>query len=612
MIKDHMGNLHWILLALFALGCGELGSPAKPASPAARTGAAIGPLAQPHPTGHSPASSRHAAEPGEPQGEPPTLHSLALRWPVRGDANANARVVVQFRKTGDAGWREALPLFRTHPSKVSPENRVAEGWLFAGSIVELDAGTEYEVHLILNDPEGGSVERTLSLRTLPEPRQPEEMRIRHVIPSADDGGSGSRENPFRGLRTAQAAAQPGDLFLLHSGVYNAGDWAIDKHGAPNRPVIYRGANDGEVILDGAGKERLISAVGARHVWFEDLTLRNARYLLVAHNSSHLVIRGSRFMVSEAGIAAINGGYERSRHFLIMDNVFTGPSSWPRSKGIESSYAISVTGAGHVIAYNRIANFGDGIHGSSHGRLASSDIHNNEILGCTDDGIEADYSDTNVRIFRNRITNCFAAISAQPVNGGPLYVFRNAMYNLQYAPFKLHNDTSGIFLFHNTSLLNGIALLIQPGRETVNDISTRNNLFFGTKGPALHSTGVMIRCDFDNDGYGGFTGPFALWNDRTYPSPQAARNSRALYKTQGAFLIDIQSAFASSVLPPSDLRRNYPAHINDLRLRAGSGAIDRGIPLANFNDGFQGRAPDLGCCEFDLTLPHYGPRTLPKP
>ncbi|MGH7847909.1 MAG: right-handed parallel beta-helix repeat-containing protein [Candidatus Binatia bacterium] len=612
MIKARVPNLHWILLLLFALSCGEMRSPAQPASPAARTAASIGPLAQPV-AGQGADSSRHAAEPGELQAEPPTVQSLALRWPVRGDVNANASIVVQFRKTGTARWQEAYALFRIHPSKVSPENRVADGWLFAGSIVELDADTEYEVRLTLIDPEGGSVERKLSLRTLHEPRQPEEMRIRHVVSGADDGGSGSRENPFRGLRTAQAAAQPGDLFLVHSGIYNAGDWVIDKHGAPNRPIIYRGADDGgEVILDGAGKERLISAAGARHIWFENLTLRNARYLLVAHNASHLVIRGSRFLASEVGIAAINGGYERSRHFFIVDNVFTGPASWPRSKGIEPSYAISVTGAGHVIAYNRIAGFGDGIHGSSHGRLASSDIYNNEVVGCTDDGIEADYSDTNVRIFRNRITNCFAAISAQPVNGGPLYVFRNAMYNLQYAPFKLHNDTSGILLFHNTSLLNGTAFQIQPGRETVNDVTSRNNLFFGTKGPALHSTGVMIRCDFDNDGYGGFTGPFALWNDRTYPSPQAARSSRSLYKRQGAFLIDVQGAFASSVLPPSDLRRNYPVQINDLRLRAGSRAIDRGILLANFNDGFLGRAPDLGCCEFDLPLPHYGPRPLPKP
>ena len=43
------------------------------------------------------------------------------------------------------------------------------------------------------------------------------------------------------------------------------------------------------------------------------------------------------------------------------------------------------------------------------------------------------------------------MSAQPVNGGPLYVFRNAILNVEYSPFKLHNDTAGVILLHNTSV-----------------------------------------------------------------------------------------------------------------------------------------------------------------
>jgi hypothetical protein len=293
--------------------------------------------------------------------------------------------------------------------------------------------------------------------------------------------------------------------------------------------------------------------------------------------------------------------------VITDNVFTGPSSWPRSKGIESSHAVSVTGSGHVIAYNQISNVGDGVHGTMHGRLSASDIHNNEIFACTDDGIEADEGDTNVRVFRNRITNCFSGISAQPMNGGPLYVFRNALYNLQYSPFKLHNHTSGILLFHNTSVVRGFPFHIEPAGETVNDVITRNNLFVGTRGPALRSTGVMIRCDFDSDGYAGYNGPFALWNKRSYPSPQVAKNSTALYAGQGAFYIGLNGLFESGLSAPDDLRKNYPPRLNNPRLRQGSGAIDRGVPLANFNDGFSGAAPDLGCCELNAPLPHYGPR-----
>ena len=46
---------------------------------------------------------------------------------------------------------------------------------------------------------------------------------------------------------------------------------------------------------------------------------------------------------------------------------------------------------------------------------------------------------------------------------------------------------------------------------------------------------------------------------------------------------------------------------DFRLRAGSAAIDAGVRLPGVNDGFEGRAPDLGALEGDQPVPHYGPR-----
>ena len=46
---------------------------------------------------------------------------------------------------------------------------------------------------------------------------------------------------------------------------------------------------------------------------------------------------------------------------------------------------------------------------------------------------------------------------------------------------------------------------------------------------------------------------------------------------------------------------------DFRPAARSTAIDAGQPLPGFNDGFRGRAPDLGAYELGEPLPHYGPR-----
>ncbi|MET0849972.1 MAG: right-handed parallel beta-helix repeat-containing protein [Candidatus Rokuibacteriota bacterium] len=551
-----------------------------------------------------------AAEPAEVKAEPATFHSLAVRWPIRGDSNANAAIRVQYRQTGEPRWREAWPLFRTHPTRVSPDNRVPDGWLFAGSIVDLVPDTEYEVRLTLADPDGGNTERQLVMRTRGEPRAPADMRVRHVTSGEPaGGGTGAAADPFRGLAAAQAAAQPGDLFLLHAGTY-AGGFTIDRRGAPGRPIVYRAAGDGPVVLDGGGAERLVNAQGAQHVWLEGLTFRNARYLVLAHRAAHLVIRRSTFEVVRYAISAFNGGYDESQGFVFTDNVFRGPSTWPRSSGIEDVNAVTISGAGHVVAYNFFTGLADGIHGTSHGRLSATDYHNNDFDVCTDDAIEADYGDTNVRVFRNRITNCFVGVSSQPTHGGPLYVFRNSIYNVQYSPFKLHNDTAGVLLFHNTSMSAGIPFHIQPGGETVSDVISRNNIYIGMTGPALRSTGEMIRCDFDNDGYAWGGGSFALWNRQTYLTARMASRAGDIYRVHGMTTVSVRSGWFTGVEPPRDVRHRYPAQVHDLRITFRSAASDRGIVLANFSDGFVGRAPDLGCCELGEPLPVYGPRPLP--
>ena len=568
------------LLALVTIVAGACGQTTTSVTPSATAAAGVS------------APADNAARPGEPVAEPATFHSLGVRWPVRGDTNVNAVIGVHYRAAGEAAWREALALFRTDPKSVPPESHVADGWLFAGSIVDLAPDTEYEVVLTLQDPDGGSVRRSLTMRTTAEPREPAGMRVRHVVPAAAGDvapGTGSRDDPFRGLRVAQATAAPGDLFLLHAGVYAEGTWPIDHHGTAGRPIIYRGAGDGDAILDGGGRERLVSANHVRHVWLERLTLRHAEYLFVGHQGSHFVIRHCRLEVTGTGITAINGGYEESRGFVITDNVIQGPTSWPRSRGIEGVNGVLISGAGHVVAYNRMSNLGDGVHGTGHGRLAASDINNNDIDASTDDGIEGDYGDTNVRIYRNRITNAFSGISAQPSLGGPMYVFRNAIYNVLYSPFKLHNDTSGVLIFHNTSVRSGVPWLIDPAGETVNDVVTRNNLFIGTQSPALRSTGVMIRCSFDRDGYGGAGGPGAP------------------YPPGGAVVVASRGNFAGGVEPPRNAELRQPSASVDLRLDPRSRAVDAGVRLPNFNDVFTGTGPDLGCCEVGQPLPHYGPR-----
>ncbi len=555
--------------------------------------------------------------PGKIQPEPSTFHSIALRWPIVGDGNKTAEIEVSYREAGEQGWKQAYPLFRPMPEHMSSDNLVPGGWLFAGSIVDLKPASDYVVKLTLTDEDGviaggrSSPEliREVTIATRTEPGEVMASRSFYVVPGESGGGDGSSERPFEGIQAAEANAQPGDLFILKSGVYHPGGLQITRSGEVGRPIVYRG--DEGAVLDGEGAEVLLNANATRHRWFEGLVFRNADHLLSADRASHLVVRRNRFDFTKYGVTSRWAIYGESQYNSVLDNVFQGVTKWPRSRGIEETYGVELTGSGHVIAHNLFRNVGDAVHNGDRGRLSASDVYGNEIVTCTDDGVETDYSDTNVRVFRNRITNCYAGITGQPVHGGPVYIFRNVIYNTQYAPFKLHNHTSGMLLFHNTSVRAGIPFNIQPGRETVSNVVTRNNIFVGTRSPALRSTGRMIETDFDSDGYawGIGAGDFALWNDKRYRSLGDAKGSKRLYRTHGAFSLYNHRTFRDGFLPPAKYQDEYEATDNLPILRPKSQAIDKGEVLPNFSDGFTGKAPDLGCCDVEQGLPKYGPRQI---
>jgi hypothetical protein len=562
------------------------------------------------------ARAENASKPlGEPVLEPPTLHCLGAYWIVSGDDNKNAKVEVEYRKAGAADWSKAMPLFRVEKGAHKTEKYgtkldvPADACLFAGSIVLLTPDTDYEVTLKLTDPDGGAAEKLLKARTIAEPTAPKDMRTLHVVPG-EGGGTGTQADPFKGLAAAQAQAKPGDLFLVHAGVYE-GTLTVDRSGETGKPIIWRGAGDGEAIIDGKGKAekrpgRAISAGDVHDVWFENLTVRNADYGIVGHRSHHLVVRRCRIHSCDFGLTCTNNDKDTTGYFFISDNVIEGPCAWPRTKGIENPRGIQVSGTGHVVCYNRVRGFADGIDTFPSQRCAAIDFHNNEISEMTDDGIEMDYSERNTRCFHNRLTNVFQGISVQPVYGGPVYVFRNAMYNVEMESFKMHNSPSGALMFHNTSVKTGMPLILSTNEKVRNSVY-RDNLFIGTTANyGYETTAPMENCDFDYDGFGGGPwGKFLKWNNVRYDKLDDVKAKAPVYKH--AVAVDAATAFASGVKPPEDVKKQFEPSINDLRLKEGSAAIDAGEVLPGFNDAHKGKAPDLGAYELGESLPHYGPR-----
>lgn len=131
--------------------------------------------------------AQDATEAGRFHVEHPTLLNLGFEWSIRGDANRNAAVAVRFRAVGETTWRKALPLLRVGGERVYRHREhldytVPDG--FAGSILNLQPGTEYECQFALTDPDGvtGQATQTVRVKTRTEPKPYEGGRVLHVYP----------------------------------------------------------------------------------------------------------------------------------------------------------------------------------------------------------------------------------------------------------------------------------------------------------------------------------------------------------------------------------------------------------------------------------------------
>src|SRR6478736_5494138 len=166
--------------------------------------------------------------------ERPTLVSLGFEWHIDGDDNHNAAVSVFYRKKGEQAWKEGLPLLRLDHERIN-ENALQYivPNMFAGSIFDLEPGTDYECRLVLADPDGvdGKAENIVAVHTRPEPKPAAGGNVYHVYPP---GFSGQKQQPaFTGLLgayyTGSSGAdyfnaypprvKPGDTILVHAGVY---------------------------------------------------------------------------------------------------------------------------------------------------------------------------------------------------------------------------------------------------------------------------------------------------------------------------------------------------------------------------------------------------------
>jgi hypothetical protein len=626
--------------------------------------------------------------------EPPTLVSLGFEWKISGDDNRNAEVKTFYRKKGEQQWRDALPLLRVQREEIGiaprpgdptryPLFRYTAGNMFAGSILNVEPDTEYECRFALTDPDGvtGQATRTVTVRSRKEPQPAAGGHVYHVYPV--DWTGPKQEPAFTGLMAAYymgsahfdyenafpPRVQPGDTILMHAGLYVGdrfhymngaprpgylalgnlfdGTYYLTQSGTPDKPIVIKAAGDGEVIFDGAGCQNLFNLMGANYQYFEGITVRNTNVAFLLGIKS--IAGASGFTLKHSRLydvgRAIQDDWSGSKDFYIADNTFIGrhdPNKmmgwigalWSKFPGfpelLTSEYAIKVYGQGHVVAYNYIANWHDGIDIATYGTPDGApedvpsrvplaiDFYGNDILNMGDNCIETDGGARNIRVFRNRCFDSAAgALSVQPMFGGPVYFYQNVVYNTPTGSLKYIEGSSGILTYNNTIIGEGAA-------GPASNQHFRNNLILAQG--ALNSVfAVTTFTNYSSSDYNGFlpnpgkddafawnSPPFGVAAD--FHATPVTRRYKSLHEYSEATGQDRHSVLVDygvfrHVTKPdmTDPQRVYHPDGLDFGLRAGSAAVDAGMVLPTITDGFTGRAPDLGAYELGRPEFHVGPR-----
>jgi len=395
---------------------------------------------------------------------------------------------------------------------------------------------------------------------------------------------------------------------LAPGVYR-GTFHATKDGAPGHPICYRGQDAAGVVLDGGGETTAVELSGRKHVFLESVTIVNVRNAIAANNGEGIVVRGCAIRPADGGGRGYVGilAQGRSRDYFIADNTIFMNADWEKLGRGKSSYGISLNGTGHVVCHNHIVECWDGISLASNDKsivTSNIDIHNNFFDRCTDDGVEADYVRHNIRVFRNRILNSGSALSSQPCFGGPTYYLFNEIYNCRIKPYKYHVTPTGIIACHNTSVCSRHGWHGGSWRN----VKHRNNLVLGNLHPTVDTVG--IKADLDYNGYNRRGDLLLRLGPASFKTLQEAAE-----KGHEAHGIEVSiDEFVKAALPHHPewtYKERYGAAYAvgdiDLRLKSAAKAVDAGEVLHNINDGFTGKAPDLGCYELDTPVPHYGPR-----
>lgn len=436
----------------------------------------------------------------------------------------------------------------------------------------------------------------------------------YVSPGGNDDNDGlSESRPLKDLASAMYRMGLGDTLIVLPGEYeivNFRAWCKD----PWKNKMYLGKEGGSAdtrttIKGKTGADRpkiraLNETGGVGGIQFN-----GAVGITLEHLDIHGGVGYGRHMIYRdcviGGEGVVYGVSAEHHDSLIEDNIFHD------IRGGSDAIGIYIHGHNNVIRRNFFKNMGQHAinsnatgSGSAYGPSTGWTIERNVITQTDGHGIGLQ----NVEDFIIR-NNVLVNVGSQAISfGGSKYpdrnvrVYNNTMYNYRnkgYAGLFFINDVEGLVVENNLIVHSRPVTFLHPKTQLVPTklaaYSFRNNLYYNPSGDAN-------RIFFQGDAVTGVG--IEQW--RTYTADIAGGSGLEA----GSVHADPQV-----VSPPASasdyLLADGTSHI-DLRLSAGSPAIDAGIPQAGLSedaDGharLQGAAYDIGAYEFSAGTVPAGP------
>ena len=447
----------------------------------------------------------------------PLINSIGI---VIYGQDETSTATVRFRADDEMRWQKGLNL-SWEPVYGS----------FAGSIVYLNADTNYHIEVQITDQNGEQQEHVFQTKTKPN------------SPPID----------------------PEKVYYL-SDIYSGGQLDLEALNISGSADGYaKIIGDGQVIEASTDDLAAVNIGAQSYVMLENLTIKGGqRYGIFAKKAHHIWIKGCN--VSEFGREAVDirdglayaspttnspinydsGIYlERSGIAVIEEcevhSPNLGANSWQvgHPKGANAlqvwAYHDSDAYRGEFIVRNNRFygapnhRFNDVIEGRKNferrgGFVRNSAIYNNYLAYANDDLIEIDGGQQNVLVYGNEMEQGYAGISIAPNMLGPSYIFHNHIHNLgdetgkEWTAIKagglISKPAGRTFIFENVLDVdrNGIAAS-KVNNDTTFWVTSQNNIIF-TK-----NTGYAVGyCIFDKEKYIGSTSTNDLcFNENTIDS-----------------------------------------------------------------------------------------------